>query len=116
MTKTFKPARPIWCAGCGDFGVLQALENAMKELKIDAHDTLVVARCRRGPRSAFVRRHFHVDWADAALYHATFNAQLTSVTTASEMMIAGARAHERYEELSTRVPQRQPLAEVLERT
>jgi 2-oxoglutarate ferredoxin oxidoreductase subunit beta len=43
MTKTFTPARPIWCAGCGDFGVQQALENAMKELNIEAHDTLVIA-------------------------------------------------------------------------
>ncbi|MFT4564058.1 MAG: 2-oxoglutarate ferredoxin oxidoreductase subunit beta [Gammaproteobacteria bacterium] len=43
MTTTFKPARPIWCAGCGDFGVQQALENGMKELGIEAHNTVVVA-------------------------------------------------------------------------
>lgn len=43
MTKTFTPARPIWCAGCGDFGVQKALENALNQLGIAAHDTLVVA-------------------------------------------------------------------------
>lgn len=43
MTETFKPARPIWCAGCGDFGVQQALENAMKELNIEPHNAMVIA-------------------------------------------------------------------------
>ena len=43
MTKTFEPSRPIWCAGCGDFGVLQALVNARDSLNIAAHDSLVVA-------------------------------------------------------------------------
>lgn len=43
MTKTFEPSRPIWCAGCGDFGVLQALVNARESLNIAAHDSLVVA-------------------------------------------------------------------------
>jgi 2-oxoglutarate ferredoxin oxidoreductase subunit beta len=43
MTTTFKPARPIWCAGCGDFGVQQALENAMKRLNIEPHNAMVVA-------------------------------------------------------------------------
>ena len=43
MTTTFKPARPIWCAGCGDFGVQQALENGLESLGIEAHDAMVVA-------------------------------------------------------------------------
>ena len=43
MTKTFEPSRPIWCAGCGDFGVLQALVSARDSLNIAAHDSLVVA-------------------------------------------------------------------------
>jgi 2-oxoglutarate ferredoxin oxidoreductase subunit beta len=43
MTTTFKPARPIWCAGCGDFGVQQALENSLDTLGIETHDTMVVA-------------------------------------------------------------------------
>ena len=43
MTTTFEPSRPIWCAGCGDFGVLQALVSARDSLNIAAHDSLVVA-------------------------------------------------------------------------
>ena len=43
MTKTFTPARPIWCAGCGDFGVLQALVNALDELNVPAHERMVIA-------------------------------------------------------------------------
>ncbi len=43
MTKTFTPSRPIWCAGCGDFGVLQALVSALEELKIPPHERMVVA-------------------------------------------------------------------------
>lgn len=43
MTKTFTPARPIWCAGCGDFGVLQALIKAFEKLGIEAHERMVIA-------------------------------------------------------------------------
>ena len=34
MTKTFTPSRPIWCAGCGDFGVLHALIGGFEELGV----------------------------------------------------------------------------------
>ena len=43
MTTTFTPARPIWCAGCGDFGVLQALVNALEELGVPPHERMVIA-------------------------------------------------------------------------
>jgi len=43
MTTTFTPSRPYWCAGCGDYGVLQALENGLRQLGIPAHEALVVA-------------------------------------------------------------------------
>ena len=43
MTRTFTPARPIWCAGCGDFGVQSALVNALDHLGIAAHDVMVLA-------------------------------------------------------------------------
>lgn len=43
MTETFTPARPIWCAGCGDFGVLQALENGLNELDIPRRRAFVIA-------------------------------------------------------------------------
>ena len=43
MTQTFTPTRPIWCAGCGDFGVQQALVNALDELEVPIHDRMIVA-------------------------------------------------------------------------
>ena len=43
MTKTFTPARPIWCAGCGDFGVLHALVQALEDLGIPPHERMVIA-------------------------------------------------------------------------
>ncbi len=43
MSRTFTPARPIWCAGCGDFGVLQALVSALEDLDIPPHQRMVVA-------------------------------------------------------------------------
>ena len=29
MTITFTPSHPIWCAGCGHFGVKNAIVNAL---------------------------------------------------------------------------------------
>lgn len=43
MTNTFNPSHPIWCAGCGHFGVKNALANALRVLDIPAHDTMVLA-------------------------------------------------------------------------
>jgi 2-oxoglutarate/2-oxoacid ferredoxin oxidoreductase subunit beta len=43
MTQTFTPARPIWCAGCGDFGVQQALVNALDELEVPVHERMIIA-------------------------------------------------------------------------
>ncbi len=43
MTKTFTPSRPIWCAGCGDFGVLHALIGGFEQLEVPAHERFVVA-------------------------------------------------------------------------
>jgi 2-oxoglutarate ferredoxin oxidoreductase subunit beta len=34
---------PDWCPGCGDFGVLNVLQRACAELKIDQHELLVVS-------------------------------------------------------------------------
>ena len=34
---------PIWCPGCGDFGVLDSLYKALAELKIDPKDLVVVS-------------------------------------------------------------------------
>jgi 2-oxoglutarate ferredoxin oxidoreductase subunit beta len=43
MTETYTPATPIWCAGCGHFGVEGALRVALHELDIPAHETFVLA-------------------------------------------------------------------------
>ena len=43
MTTTFTPTRPIWCAGCGDFGVLEALITALDELQVPVHDRMFIA-------------------------------------------------------------------------
>ncbi len=35
--------KPIWCAGCGDFGVLNALYKAMAACNLDPNNTVVVS-------------------------------------------------------------------------
>ena len=34
---------PDWCPGCGDFGVLAALQKALVELRIPTHDTVTIS-------------------------------------------------------------------------
>lgn len=41
--RTYPPATPIWCAGCGHFAVLHALQNALRSLDIPFHQTVVLA-------------------------------------------------------------------------
>ena len=43
MTETFTPTRPIWCAGCGDFGVLEALTQGLDELSVPAYQRMIIA-------------------------------------------------------------------------
>jgi 2-oxoglutarate ferredoxin oxidoreductase subunit beta len=43
MTKTYQTGHPIWCAGCGHFGVQGAILHAMKQAAIELHETLVLA-------------------------------------------------------------------------
>ena len=42
MTKTIPISTPIWCPGCGDFGVLASLKKALSDLGIKSKDTVVV--------------------------------------------------------------------------
>lgn len=48
-TPTFQPGdyktdlKPVWCAGCGDFGVLTAVYRAMAELQLKPWETVVVS-------------------------------------------------------------------------
>ncbi len=38
----FQGKEPIWCPGCGDFGVLKAVQTALAELEIEAKDAVCV--------------------------------------------------------------------------
>jgi 2-oxoglutarate ferredoxin oxidoreductase subunit beta len=35
--------KPVWCPGCGDFGVLNSLYKALADAKVEPHDTVVVS-------------------------------------------------------------------------
>jgi len=35
--------KPTWCPGCGDFGVVAAVEMAVKRLKIPSHNVVIVS-------------------------------------------------------------------------
>ena len=35
--------KPVWCPGCGDFGVLNALYKAMAELQLVPANTVMVS-------------------------------------------------------------------------
>ncbi len=43
MTETYLPKPPIWCAGCGHFGVQAAITTALGELGIATSDVMVLA-------------------------------------------------------------------------
>ncbi len=43
MTQTFPTTEPIWCAGCGHFGVLRALDSAFDRLSVSRHESMVFA-------------------------------------------------------------------------
>ncbi len=43
MTTNYKADQPIWCAGCGHFGVQGAVTQALKVLEIPAHETMILA-------------------------------------------------------------------------
>ncbi|MDA4130672.1 MAG: thiamine pyrophosphate-dependent enzyme [Thaumarchaeota archaeon] len=42
MTKTVPLSTPIWCPGCGDFGVLASMKKSLSDLQIKPKDTVVV--------------------------------------------------------------------------
>lgn len=41
--KDFVRAKPTWCAGCGDFGVLKAIQDAVAEVGIPPHNVVMVS-------------------------------------------------------------------------
>jgi 2-oxoglutarate/2-oxoacid ferredoxin oxidoreductase subunit beta len=40
--KVYTPSAPIWCPGCGDFGVLASLKKSLADLNITSKDTVIV--------------------------------------------------------------------------
>jgi 2-oxoglutarate ferredoxin oxidoreductase subunit beta len=43
MTRTYQKGHPIWCAGCGHFGVQGAILNGLQRAGMELHETLVLA-------------------------------------------------------------------------
>ena len=37
MSKTYAVGHPIWCAGCGHFGVQAAIQHAMNRAGVELH-------------------------------------------------------------------------------
>lgn len=35
--------KPVWCPGCGDFGVLNSLYRALADLHVEPHETVIVS-------------------------------------------------------------------------
>ncbi len=42
MTITYTPTDPVWCSGCGHYGVKGSLEHALAQLGIRPHETMVL--------------------------------------------------------------------------
>ena len=43
IPRSYEPVPPIWCGGCGHFGVLNALRSAIDELEIPPHRLVTLA-------------------------------------------------------------------------
>lgn len=43
MTATYSPRVPIWCAGCGHFGVQGAIASALRRLEVPPWETMILA-------------------------------------------------------------------------
>lgn len=41
--KDFERAKPTWCPGCGDFGVLRGVQTALANLNIEPHNVVCVS-------------------------------------------------------------------------
>ncbi|MBC8239339.1 MAG: 2-oxoacid:ferredoxin oxidoreductase subunit beta [Alphaproteobacteria bacterium] len=42
MTHTYTPTNPVWCSGCGHYGVKGAMEHALAALGIQPHETMLL--------------------------------------------------------------------------
>lgn len=52
------PVKPTWCPGCGDYGVLASLYQAMSRLELDPGNTLVVSGIGCSSRLPFFVRTY----------------------------------------------------------
>jgi len=43
MADLKRQGRPDWCPGCGDFGVLAAVQKALVELQIQKHEVATIS-------------------------------------------------------------------------
>lgn len=43
MTETYDTGKPIWCAGCGHFGVKNAIQFSLEAAGVEMHEALVLA-------------------------------------------------------------------------
>jgi 2-oxoglutarate ferredoxin oxidoreductase subunit beta len=50
--------KPTWCPGCGDFGVLSSLYQAMSALELDPSNTVVVSGIGCSSRLPFFVRTY----------------------------------------------------------
>src|SRR4051794_41018691 len=60
-------ADPDWCPGCGDFGVLHALKQAIVDLGLQPHEVLTISGigCSSNLRLHQHLRHAHLAWSGA---------------------------------------------------
>ncbi|MBT4890979.1 MAG: 2-oxoacid:ferredoxin oxidoreductase subunit beta [Rhodospirillales bacterium] len=42
MTTTYTPTNPVWCSGCGHYGVKGAMERSLAQLGIAPHETMLL--------------------------------------------------------------------------
>ena len=55
--------KPIWCPGCGDFGVLSATYKALATLQLQRHDVVVVAGIGCSSRTPYFMSTFGLSTA-----------------------------------------------------
>ncbi len=52
--------KPVWCPGCGDFGVLSATFKAMKTLQLKPHEVVVVSGIGCSSRTPYFMRTYGI--------------------------------------------------------
>ena len=92
---------PDWCPGCGDFGVLAALKQAIAELGLQPHEVLTVSGigCSSnlpGYLSAYGMHTLHGRALAVAAGAQLANHELKIVVTGGDVEIAGKRVNDKH--------------------